>query len=161
MDAEMDRRWRANEPPFDGVRLAPDALLPVADLSAAITVVTDHLSRSMSPDSRLWFVEDWHEHDGYVKKAEPASWQMIREWSKRENLRPGDTYVRAAFFPDSRSFYFRYYVADEEPGEAMEGEFDLTGPKPLIDSTALALAEAGYHALTIESAKLYFDRAAG
>jgi hypothetical protein len=169
MDAEMNRRWQANESPFDGIRLFLADAVPLSALGSIVSSVIDYLPRE-SPGDQLFCLHDWHEHDGYISEARAASWDEIRAWLRSDDALyaagPGD-YVRLGIFPADRHYYLRLYIIQEgsylEPGSLRElagrqGVFDLTGSERLVEAVAGAVQRPGFTGFSLDTAKAYFDR---
>lgn len=145
MDHEQNRRWQEGEPPFNGRTLETTWML-LPTLRVAIAWTIGRLKRLGAED--LCRVEDWHEHDGYIVSATPWTWADLEQaLTSDQSLREStsdDTYVRSAFFPSSRAWYFRYLVTND-PGDLVDppdlsvvgtspvGKLDLTGSMALIE----------------------------
>lgn len=67
MDADLQRRWKRSQPPFDRevllIDLEDDAMSPAAR-RVALLAICDVLH--LAETDALWLNEDWHRHDGLV-----------------------------------------------------------------------------------------------
>ena len=168
MDAELEQRWRAGMAPFDGVTLFVAEILRPPALRLALLAVIGRL-KVVFPEARLFRLKDWHQHDGYVTRAEPTRWEELESWCATEETlyaaQAGDTYVRVGVFPEDRTFYFRFYVEEHTsfgPQKGLsyhegDGDFDLTGSPDLVEAVAAALRERGMGGLETAPAREFFD----
>ena len=162
MDNEFEKRWRAGDDPFDGVTVYLEDFVPLADLCQMLIPLIQLLS-AHCPEARMFRMEDWHEHDNYISRAMPASWQELRSLLESEDaLRRASgraDYVRTAFFPEGREFLLRLYVPDidDNPHLGHYGAFDVTSHEPLALEARNAALEAGAMVQTM-AAKAFFDR---
>jgi hypothetical protein len=169
MDSEFDMRWRQAEAPFDGVTIFLTDFVPLSALRPMLIAVVNVL-HAYCPHSHLFRLEDWHEHDGYVKEATPTTWQELQaalasvDALQRESM--GDTYVRTAWFPQERDFLLRFYIPDiydnpyfdhDDPHLVHHGIFDVTVQEPLASQVQAAAQEAGA-VINSMPAKAFFDR---
>ena len=165
MDEEMVRRWRQGLAPFDGLLVGTDDCLPLPILRAVLIAVGRRLQHS-HPEPHLLTLQDWHEHDGYVNSARSTSWQELWETLASDDRlyasRSSEDEVSNAFFPEDRSFYWRYHLLDEyeEPDDrpGRQGWFDVTCAEPLARDLVEAIRAKGVTEITVEPAKQYFDR---
>ena len=162
MDEELDRRRRSAEPPFDGLTITVEDLLPLARLRQVLVAVVGRL-RPESPGRPLLTLHDWHEHDGWISPAKLSSWEEVEAFlASEEALRrsaPGDTYVRRAFFPESREFYLRWYVPDEYDQDSLPdwtGHFDVTCPPELAREIAALVRAVGVTDVLVVMPAEYF-----
>lgn len=165
MDQEMVRRWRQGLAPFDGLHVGTDDYLPLPLLRSVLIAVGGRLQRD-HPEALLLTLQDWHEHDGYVTSPRSTSWQEL--WStlacddRFYASRSSEDQVSNAFFPEDRSFYWRYHVLDEDeepdyyPGR--HGWFDVTCAAPLARDLVEAVRAEGVTEIRVQPAKQYFDR---
>ncbi len=169
MDSEFNQRWRAALAPFDGVTIFLEEYAPLSDLRRVLAVVVDCL-HTYSPAARLFRMLDWHEHDGYVTEAVPATWQELLAITASEDALKaasmGDSYVRTAFYPEQRDFLLRFYVPDtsDSPFPAHDdrylahyGIFDLTCQERLAIQVRKIVQEEANLALKTMPAKAFFD----
>ncbi len=170
MDHVMEQRWRNRLPPFDGVTVHPQEFLPLRGLRRVLSAVFSCL-HACRPDSQLYTLYDWHEHDGILLEAKATSWKAIRSLlASDETLlaaSAGDTYVRIGFFPEERDFYWRIYIPAEydhpdysadNPHPSPCGDFDVTCAEPLARQVRQAVERAGSVMLEMEPAAAFFDR---
>jgi hypothetical protein len=162
VDEELDRRRRNGEPPFDGLTVTVEHLLPLPCLRQALISVVRRL-RQEWPRSNLYSLHDWHEHDGWISPAKPSSWQEVEALLASEDaLRrsaPGDTYVRLAFFPEGREFYLRWYVPadyDQDSLSDWTGHFDLTCRPELARELAALVGAGGVSDVRLGAASEHF-----
>ena len=112
MIGELERRWRVALAPFGGqtVAFASEDLTPLPALRLALLAVAAAL-RQQWPEVALFTLDDWHEHDGFLSAARPASWQDLSDALTSDKalltLSHGDSEVRRAFFPATHDFYLR------------------------------------------------------
>lgn len=167
MNGAMERRWRDGSAPFSGQTLAFASadLTPLPALRRALLAVASRL-QELWPEAALLTLDDWHEHDGFVNRAGPASWQDLSSALASDEalltLSTGESYVRRAFFPDTYDFCLRVYVpADYDNGyPERRGDFDLTCAPGLAAELA-GLASAGGLPVAQHGAKGFFDRRYG
>lgn len=154
----METRWRNAEQPFAGVILC-SAWLGLDELRTRVATVVAVLPQAATLETSL----DWHEHDGYVTRAESQPWACLEEavsepasflaWSS------DDTYVRRAWYPRDFSWLPRWYVS-RDPGDVAlpagdpAGDFDVTASEQLVERITLDVPEGQMH-----PAKNYFDAA--
>lgn len=167
MDAEFEQRWRNSRDPFDGLTVTLSDYIPLALFQPALVAVVERLY-AYRPNTRLFRLMDWHEHDGIILEAELSSWRELRSLAAlKESLaacfRWGDTYVREGFFPAERDYYLRFYVPDPcnnphyEPHLVHSGILDVTCQHPLSTNIAEALIAAGVFNVETVPAKPFFD----
>ena len=124
MDANLNSRWKAAEPPFGFECLHPDDLVRVAELRRALRFVIDQLRASTS-ECPLRSLEAWHDHDGYVTSSHPTSWEamdpVLESDAQLYAGRHGDTYVHRAFYAENHSFLLRFDVLDEDEDDQYPG----------------------------------------
>jgi hypothetical protein len=170
MDQEFERRWRHRLPPFDGVTLSPPDLLPLPALRPGLSAIVEVLQRRW-PNTRLFTLHDWHEHDGYVTVAQPSSWEVLRGFLASDEAlatcSAGDTYVSVGFFPEDRGFYLRIYVphdsdnpyyAADDPHLLPFVTYDVTCGGAVAAAVVQAIEMAGESAVERDPAAEYFDR---
>jgi hypothetical protein len=163
MDEEFIRRWQAGLPPFDGVALWASAPTPLAILQAALEPAVEYL-RGQWRQEVLFTIREEHHTDGVSFMAEPSAWEdLARLVSSPETLRASgldESFVVAAFFPESRDFFLRIYVpkaTDQPSPNEWIGGFDLTGADPLIARIETLMSETAPIDLDQEPAKQYHD----
>jgi hypothetical protein len=160
MTQELNRRWKANETPFDGETLATSDLVLLAELRPLLQAIATELERRF-PDAELQCHNDWHSHDGYITTAKPVGWRTIASWFVSDETlyqaRAADTFVRVALHPADHSFLLRFHILerDEDPAyPGVWGDFDLTGPSELVAD----LQGSFRPHLAISPAKVFFDK---
>jgi hypothetical protein len=118
------------------------------------------------PDVELYWLHDWHEHDGVMEPPRGISWSEVRAvLHSDESLsaaRAGDTYVRVGICPKNWQFYLRFYPEDDEeetdpPRLEHVGNFDLTCSPSFAETVLERLAPLHLTGLRCEPAKEYFD----
>ena len=137
--------------PWPGVKLT--------DLRATVRTVLKHLKTGEEDD--LETLEDWHEHDGYVKAADRSDWSQLDQALESDEsfvaLWPGDTFVRRGFVPRDRAWYLRIWFDDDDEldsyGCPTRGTIDLTGSPTLIARVAQDVPGLEQH-----SAGEFFDK---
>lgn len=165
MTGELERRWRAALAPFDGqtVAFASEDLTPLPALRLALLAVASAL-RQRWAETVLFTQDDWHEHDGFLSAARPASWQDLSDALASDKalltLSHGDFKVRRAFFPATYDLYLRVYVPAEYDNDYPErrGAFDLTCGAELAAELAGRAASASGLPIAECDAKAFFDR---
>jgi hypothetical protein len=161
MDEALDRAWRSATSPFDGITLrAADA--PVKTLAPLLTQLVERLRVRFS-ERRLWRVEDWHAHDGWVTERRASSWDELLELCRSEDALIAraalDEFVALAFYTEPTALLLRIEVEDyAEAGQERMGAFDVTLP-----ASDAALCEALPRELHVRrsDAKQYFDEIHG
>ena len=141
VDADLIERWRKRKKPFDGVTLVlPWPGVPLDQLRADIRLVIADLQPRAG--GRIETLEDWHEHDGYVKPGMAVDWASITDALDSDEaflrLWPGDTFVRRGYTPEHRDWYLRIWFDDDDTldavGRPTRGAFDLTCQPDLATS---------------------------
>jgi hypothetical protein len=173
MDAEFFQRWREGRAPFNGQTVTLKDFVPLATLRIALLQVVQQL-QDYRPDAALFRLDDWHEHDGFVKEAEPATWQELDTLLTSEQTlkaaSTGETHVRRGYFPAERDYYLRLYVpgaydnpfhAHDDPDLVDYGSFDVTCPEPLMRQIVIAVESAGRIDLEVIATQAFFDRGYG
>jgi len=161
----LEQRWRDGAAPFNGqtVLFASPDLTPLPALRFALLAVVSRLQQRWLA-SALCTLDDWHEHDGFVNEAKPASWQGISAALASESalfaLSHGDSDVRRAFSPPTYDFYLRVYVPAEYDNDYPErrGDFDVTCALELADELADLAASASGLPVVRQDARGFFDR---
>ena len=140
MTPELQQRLSDRRPPFDGVCVHSAVELNLSQLRELLAVSIAALSLS---SSEIFSFRDWHEHDGYLVGALPATWDTLRSAVASDRAlfesRDGDWEVRNAYFSASFQWLLRYNVdEDDETDHNSAGcDFDLsvaadTESSPLI-----------------------------
>lgn len=161
MDEALERAWRSATSPFDGITLrAADA--PVKTLAPLLTQLVESL-RVRFGERRLWRVEDWQAHDGWVTERRASSWDELLELCRSEDALSAraalDEFVALAFYTEPPALLLRIEVEDyAEAGHERMGAFDVTLP-----ASDAALCEALPHESSVRrtDAKQYFDEIHG
>jgi hypothetical protein len=161
MDGALLTRWKAGITPFDD-RVVISEELTVGDLLPLLAAVVSALWHAHH-DAELCTLLDWHEHDGYVTSAEPASWdQVVAAVATVSDLiawSSDDTFVRRLVYAADFSFVLRWCVSSEPddfglpPGQPA-GQFDVTGSATVVDLVARLVPNA-----RVERARTFFDHA--
>lgn len=165
MDTVLFAAWQNKEPPFNGQTLTVKQAVPLETLSNVLTEVVQKLHKTFGGET-LYFVMDWHEHDGVVLPAKPALWDVLKsEVETTAQLSRlflhADTFVRRGFYPESGQFYLRFYV--NEPGYAGQaedednGDFDLSVADELAKVIVPVLGERLGNNLHILPANGFFN----
>lgn len=161
MNAELAERWRSRAKPFDGATVElPRPGLPLADLRHRLIRVVAEL-RAQADTSALETLEDWHEHDGYVKAGMATKWDSLTDALASDDallqLWPGDTFVRRGYVPPNFEWYLRIGFDDDNELDDLNpptrGTFDLTCHTSLADAVAKHIPGLVRH-----SAGEFFDR---
>lgn len=168
MNEAGERRWRGGLAPFNGqtVALVSEDLTPLPALRLALLAIVSRLQEHW-PEAALFALDDWHEHDGFVSRAEPTSWHNLSYALASDEalltLSTGETYVRRAFFPDTYDFYLRVYVpADYDNGyPERRGNFDVTCAPALAAELAERAASVGGLSVARHDAKAWPLRRVG
>lgn len=117
MDKNFEKRLRMCRPPFHGVTIHVEEMLPVfllrRTLNAIVGVLHDHWHRS-----KIFTMQDWRDHDGVMLPARRSSWDellaiLASDDALYESM-AGDTLVKVAFFPKEREFLLRYYIPEPQ-----------------------------------------------
>jgi hypothetical protein len=136
MTPELNERWLASRPPFDGTTVAIRNDPTPYDLLDMLRFVGESLRKRYPLILRF---DDWHEHDGFITKAILTDWRTLESaWANLDDLiasRPGDDYVRIAIFPANFDWLLRY---DLDPGDSTAVE----NAWPYCDFTASTMSEA-------------------
>ena len=166
MDADLDRLWREGQRPFDGLTVTSNDYVPLPLFQQALVAVVERLY-TYRPEASLFHNMDWHEHDGFLSKANSYSWKKLRDLvASIENLHerfyPADTYVRDGIFPAERDYLLRYYVdfpdaTPWEPTPLPTGIIDVTCQQTLALQIESAMQTAGVSNTEILPAKAFFD----
>lgn len=161
MDEALERAWRSVTSPFDGLTWRT-ADAPVKTLAPLLTQLVESL-RVRFGERRLWRVEDWHAHDGWVTERCPSSWDELLELCRSEDALIAraalDEFVALGFYTEPPALLLRIEVEEHaEPGHERMGAFDVTLP-----ASDAALCEALPHELSVRriDAKPYFDEIHG
>lgn len=164
MNEALYQRWKRASPPFDGqtVMFASEELTPLPALRQALLVIVPALQQRWS-EAKLFMLDDWHEHDGYVSIARPTTWRELLErlGTNEETMAftHGDWDVRLAFFPEDYGFYLRVYIPTEDDNDYPEqrGSFDVTCAVELASEIAGLAASASGLSVAESKAKAFFD----
>ena len=168
MNGELERRWRSGSVPFSGQTLAfaAEDMMPLPTLRLALLAVVPRLQQ-LWPQAALCMLDDWHEHDGFVNEAKPASWQDLSVALVSDKalltLSQGDWDVRRAFFPQTYDFYLRVYILADYDNDYPEqrGDFDVTcASEPAAELAGLAASASGLPVVEY-SVKSFFDHRYG
>ena len=165
MNKELEKRWKESIKPFDKNVLVLEDLFVIPELLEMIKTVSKVLKQYYL-DTKLFILDDWHEHDGYVTTESECNWGMIDDTLNSENSlyqsRSGDTFVRKAIFPENMDFLFRYYILEENedseyPG--IWGDFDICASSTLLNEIKTEFNSEISLLLYEVPAKTYFDGA--
>jgi hypothetical protein len=158
MDDTLDRAWKSGTSPFDGITLRVEDV-PVSALPPLLSELVASL-RQQFGERRLWCVEDWHAHDGWVKSRRAANWdQLVETCCSPEALSARaalDEHVALAFYTEPLGLLPRIEVEElPEPGRERMGAFDITLP-----GSAVQLLEPSVRERDVERspAKAFFDQ---
>jgi hypothetical protein len=125
MDAILEPLWRAGEKPFHGTTIFPTENVYVRDAVVAMSSAYDHIALYY-PSARLFALEDWHEHDGYISPSKPTSLAELREQvgSPESYVRShsDDSAVYRAIYPESLDFVLRYCLWDDDSAGSADRE---------------------------------------
>lgn len=161
MDEPLERAWRSATSPFDGITWRT-ADAPVKTLAPLLTQLVASL-RARFGERRLWRVEDWHAHDGWVTERRASNWDELHEVCRSEDALIAhaglDDLVALAFYTEPPALLVRIEVEDHaEAGHERMGAFDVTLP-----TSDAALCEALPRELSVRriDAKQYFDEIHG
>jgi hypothetical protein len=170
MDADLEARWRLATSPFSGKTVYVDEFIPLADLRAALSIALTELSMRFGGESLLR-ADDWHEHDGYISEAEPSDWTELKALTTSDEaiLRActDETYVRRAYFTQSRGFLLRIYVPSpyddphllhDDPALVRSGVFDVSCDASMAGELISTAKASGVADLRSTSAKEFFDQ---
>ncbi len=159
--------------PFNGQTVTLKDFVPLAQLRQAVLQVVQQL-RDYRPVDALFRLDDWHEHDGYINHANPATWQELDALLTSEQTlkaaSTGETYVRRGYFPAERDYYLRLYIpdtydnpfhSDDDPNLVDYGLFDVTCQEPLAHQIAEAVGVIEAIELEVIAAQAFFDRSYG
>lgn len=168
MNDVLNQRWKQASLPFNGltVTFASEELTPLPALRQALLVVVPALQRHW-PKANLFMLDDWHEHDGYVNIARPATWaellQRVGTDAETMAFAHGDWGVRLAFFPEDYGFYLRVYIPTDDDNDYPErrGSFDVTSATELASEIADLAASASGLLVAKFEAKAFFDLSFG
>ncbi len=71
MNGALQQRWRDGAAPFNGqtISFASPELTPLPALRLALLTVLSRL-RQRWPEAALFALDDWHEHDGFVRRGQ-------------------------------------------------------------------------------------------
>ena len=126
--------------PFDQQVLHPDDWLPIDELRSSLATVMNVL-RGQYPSAKLFGLDDWHEHDGYISPSRSSSYAEIESAFSTEkalyDARHGNYRVFRAFYSETGDFLFRFCVNDEDDDEqypGIWGSFDVSGSVALLES---------------------------
>lgn len=174
MDAELDRRWRVQLPPFTGATLTHRDYVPIR-IARTCALRLALLMGLDTGQSTICCIYDWHEHDGYVSQASVLSWTaMERHLSSDElliSVCPDDTYVRLAYVTGSCDFYLRIHVPrndERSPGHGIGpmvtdsmALLDITCSDCMVDTIREVLLGSGMTHIEVHSAGHFFDSSYG
>ena len=143
MDDVLFAAWQKDLPPFDGQTITVKNAVPLETLSQLLTKIVDELREAFGMEP-LYFLDDWHEHDGVVLAAKPVSWDTLQSEVESAHALSqfvfGDYAVRRGFYTKSGRFYLRFYINEDGnwQNDVPDGDFDLT----VSGATASALSPA-------------------
>lgn len=158
----MQDLWQSHRPPFDGVCLHLRESVPVAKLRTVLSALVEALKHEFR-DENLAEFDDWHEHDGFVTAAHPATWDSLESHLASDSALckscPNDTYVCKAFYPESRAFLLRYLITDDDESNisANEGDCDFTGSGELLSRLVMQFPSEISDLFHSMPAKEFFD----
>ena len=157
MDETLERAWRSETCPFDGITLRVQDM-PVSSLAPLLTELVANL-RLRFGEGQLWRVEDWHAHDGWVKDRRSSNWAQLAELCRSAEALIAsaalDEHVALAFYTEPPAVLLRIEVEEyPEPGRERLGAFDLTLPRSEQSHVDPLLGDRGCER---SPAKSYFD----
>jgi hypothetical protein len=173
MEPELEKRWRAGLPPFDGVTVHLPNDIPLLDLISPVAKVIEGLHEHSGTMPLIVF-DDWHEHDGFVNESKPATWEELISLAVSEEtlLRAstGESYVSRAYCPVDRGWLLRLLVPDRydnshyahnDPRLIHFGAFDVTCEELLAHRLHASAQAVCSSPLLMTSAKAFFDQRYG
>lgn len=131
MNSSLAQRLKERQPPFAGETVHSAPLVPVPFVRRALTEAVRVL-RPLTGTQRLFRVTDRSATDASTGVAVPTTWNEIESWLHSDQrlflARSGELDVLTGIYPESYSFYLRFYVDHEilPPGKPLEGRFDLS-----------------------------------
>jgi hypothetical protein len=160
MNEQLDQRWRQKQPPFDGeVVVFDDSLTPSA-MVRALQLIVQVLGKE-SGSEELRKIEDWHDHDGFIKSDELYSWAELRSAvTSVDSLRVScsdDWMVHTLVYPVSLGFCLRYWIEIESDSQH-SCCIDLSASAGTLDRAIETLRSHGVTNFGTESSASYFVR---
>lgn len=154
----LESRWKSGAAPFDGDVLWIDDVLHPEPFAAALAACTRVL-RGERDLERLYWLDDWHAHDGFLTAERPCTWADINEWtSSTDAVRkssPGDFDVYRLIYPADLRFCLRYRLDSNDDSDA---DFNVCADVLMLDEIAPSLRRMHVESVVREPAKPYFDR---
>lgn len=157
MNKPLQQRLESGDAPFAGTTLylspPPDSREAMVRMIAiAVKVLQRRHERN-----RLYVLNDWYEHDGYITDERPCSWDEIACWTQTpEHLAAscsGDWRVHTLVYSEDFGFCFRYWI---DVDDDQEHGFDVCGDEDTLREIATEMAAAGVRGLSTRNAKECF-----
>lgn len=141
MTPELQRRWQASHPPFDGSTVVTCDDPTTDDVLEMLQVIGAQLTNRYPT---LLGFDDWHEHDGFLTEPTPATWETtIANWSDIQTLHKSchdDDYVRIALFSPTFDWLLRFdlHSSDSSAIEDAWPYLDFTASRNTIAADVIA-----------------------
>jgi hypothetical protein len=115
MTPDLQDRWQATLPPFDGKTIAVcDDLLP-SDVLEMLQVITAWLQHRYST---VFQFDDWHEHGGFLTYPTNIDWRTASDcWRDVSSLKASscdEVYVRTALYSPTYEWLLRFDVGSSD-----------------------------------------------
>jgi hypothetical protein len=158
VDDYLDDAWQSAVPPFDGLTLHNELALSPKKLLAVLEAIVVNLEQQYGRGQRLLDLQDWHEHDGFRREGNVASFAIVRKMIETEPrllaTRTGDHRVYRAIYPTSGEWLLRWCISDDDTPEC-----DVTFSTNESDANAMAARLKPLMGVAVEESAGYFRRA--
>ncbi|MDH7445982.1 hypothetical protein [Aquimarina sp. 2201CG14-23] len=129
-----------------------------------LQIIWKYLKSNLELDETLFFLNDWHNHDGHISKEkliDKKKFQSILT-DPKEVLKNRDFYVYDLVYSESEKFMLRWYCQNEGENEIYcDFTLILSNFKELQKVEKLIRENIIDDGLKIEDTKQYFDKRYG
>lgn len=124
-------------------------------------IIWKYLSLKITIDEQLFFLNDWHRHDGHISKEEKISKMEFERILTNSDmiLQKRDSYVYDTVYDESESFMLSWWC-DYEDDDGIYCDFSLilSDAEELIKVKELIQENVFSEGLIITGAKKHFDK---
>jgi hypothetical protein len=165
MDEKLYKALDNQTKPFMKDAIVCDDLLRIDDLNVCLNVIIKVLKFNYGKQN-LFFLDDWHNHDGFVNCSKKIQWSKFETITNSARSlyknRCTDDFVFSSFYPESLGFLLRIDVLDEDDDELYPGiwrEFNLFANDDIINEIVQQLSNELNNKLKIENSVQYMTNA--
>jgi len=116
MNDILVHKWKQNKYPFNENVLTLTDYISLNDLSNALNIIYQILFFKFG-NYKLYCIEDWHNHDGFIIKEKATTWEILKNITKDKDIlfdsRYDDFEVYNLYYDENFNFLLRYNIEGE------------------------------------------------